>query len=87
MQANDYDPWGLDISSFQQNNQDNFKYSGKEQYKEFGLDWYDFGARMYDTPIGRWHAVDPLADIARRYSQIDGGLFFLPNANPIWKIK
>jgi hypothetical protein len=38
VQANDYDPWGLDISSFQQPNHDNFKYSGKEQYKDFGLD-------------------------------------------------
>ncbi|RYU95048.1 RHS repeat domain-containing protein [Emticicia agri] len=78
VQANDYDPWGLDINSFQQHNQDNFKYSGKEQYKEFGLDWYDFGARMYDAPIGRWHAVDPLADISRRFSPYVYG-----NNNPI----
>lgn len=68
VQVNDYDPWGLDINSFLKNNQDNFKYSDKEQYKEFGLDWYDFGARMYDAPIGRWHAVDALADISRRFS-------------------
>ena len=78
VQANDYDPWGLDINSFQQNNHDNFKYSGKEQYKEFGLDWYDFGARMYDAPIGRWHAVDPLADISRRFSPYVYG-----NNNPL----
>ena len=51
----------IDATSSRQSVQP-YKYNGKELDRKGGLDWYDYGARMYDAVLGRWHAVDPMSE-------------------------
>lgn len=39
-----------------------YKYNGKELDTERGLNWYDYGARMYDATLGRYHTNDRFAE-------------------------
>ena len=61
-EVNDYYPFGGLLSSSVSNAVQPYKYNGKELDRKNGLDWYDYGARMYDAALGRWHAVDPMSE-------------------------
>jgi len=39
-----------------------YKYNGKEFDHQHGLDWYDYGTRMYYPELCLWTSMDPLAE-------------------------
>jgi RHS repeat-associated protein len=60
-QVSDYYPFGLQHLPLAKGDANQrYLYNGKELQE--GTDWYDYGARMYDPAIGRWHVADKLAD-------------------------
>jgi RHS repeat-associated protein len=71
-QQADYYPFGLQIASASYTSGENkYLYNGKElQDNTLGgtdLDWYDYGARMYDPQLGRFHTQDAFAE---KYSSL-----------------
>lgn len=70
-QENHYDPFGLNlvgIEAAQNPNNSRLQYNGKEKQEDAGSNWIDYGARMYDAQLGRWHTIDMLADLSRNTS-------------------
>jgi RHS repeat-associated protein len=70
IQQDDYYVFGMAFSEYQKENSlaNQNLYNSKERQDELGLDWLDYGARMYVADIGRWGVVDPLAEKSRRRS-------------------
>ncbi|WP_243350199.1 DUF6443 domain-containing protein [Parabacteroides sp. FAFU027] len=65
-QINSYYPFGQETDANYKNGYDAsnqpYLYNGKEIDRMNGLNMLDYGARWYDPTIGRWSAVDPLAE-------------------------
>jgi RHS repeat-associated protein len=59
-QVTHYYPFGLEMKGIGTTDLSNNKYTynGKEKQTDFGLDWLDYGARMYDATVGRWWVQD-----------------------------
>jgi RHS repeat-associated protein len=77
MEENQYNAWGEVLAGISYKAADitgnKYKYNGKEEQRnEFsdgtGLDWLDYGARMYDAQIGRWGVIDALVESYGDYS-------------------
>ncbi|WP_298899801.1 DUF6443 domain-containing protein [uncultured Psychroserpens sp.] len=75
IEENNYYPFGLKhkgynsvISANSNSVASKFKYNGKELQDELGLDWYDYGARMYDPSLARFMTVDMATEIMKQYS-------------------
>jgi len=65
VQTNNYYPFGMTFAT-SGNPTNKYLYNGKELQEE--TDWLDYGARFYMADIGRWGAIDPLAEKWRRMS-------------------
>ena len=66
---NDYGELRFVLPTGYQESLQAYKYNGKELDRMHGLDWYDYGARMYDAAIGYWNGVDKLNEKYYPYGQ------------------
>ncbi len=67
LEENNYYPFGLKHKGYNfvvnsTNPAQNYTYNGKEYQDELDLKWYDYGARNYDSALGRWLNVDNMAE-------------------------
>ncbi|MBN2520472.1 MAG: hypothetical protein JXB17_08210, partial [Bacteroidales bacterium] len=69
VQEDHFYPYGMTMSglSYRGSTVNNYLFQGKEQQSNFNLWWYDFGARMFDEQLGRWHVPDPKLQFSSPY--------------------
>ncbi len=69
VKENHYYPFGMTMADldYTATTDCSVQYQGKELQKESNLQWYDFGARMFDVQLGRWHVPDPVLQFSNPY--------------------
>ena len=63
VQKNHYYPFGSIFAGTTGPDKQSYKYNGKELDLMHGLNLYDYSARYYESSIGRFTSVDPLAEM------------------------
>ena len=62
LEQHHYYPYGMEFMGLEHGTytlSNKYRFQGKELQDEHNLYWHDFGARMYDNQLGRWHCADP----------------------------
>lgn len=66
IQEDSYYPYGMNMSGLSHSSGEDlpnkYLYNGKELQDEFGLGWYDYGARFYDPTGVHWTTPDLMAE-------------------------
>jgi RHS repeat-associated protein len=66
IQEDSYYPFGMAMAGLKYETgtdlRNQYLYNGKELQDDFGLEWYDYGARFYDPAGVHWNSVDPMAE-------------------------
>ncbi|WP_437398685.1 DUF6443 domain-containing protein [Flagellimonas lutimaris] len=63
-----------------------YTFQGKEYQDEDGLNWNDFGSRMYDPALGRWMASDPQNQFGSPYLAFGNNPVLMIDPNGEWAL-
>jgi len=64
-----------------------YLYNGKELVPDVNLNWYDYGARMYDPQLGRFTCLDPIADQFRHVTPYNYAENKVINCIDLWGLQ
>ncbi|MCP4177716.1 MAG: hypothetical protein GY756_08115 [bacterium] len=91
LQEDSYYPFGMTMNglsftaqSLDPENKNKFLYNGKELQDDHGLDWHDYGARMYDAQIGRFFTQDPLTQYSSGYVYVGNNPISMIDPTGMW---